>query len=123
MSDALAIVRGEVDQIRSHARAHRQFASALERYRGVLKQLDALDARFAPDEVAAVRARVLVGIAACEGELGVDREIVLSKLAAAAAMALRAGSAEMVALVHANLGLQLLRSGDHVSARRELDAA
>jgi tetratricopeptide (TPR) repeat protein len=123
MSDALAAVRAEVDEIRSHARAHRQFSSTLSRYQDALARLDALEGRAAAAEVAAVRARVLVGIAACEGELGVDRELVLAKLAAAAAMALRAGSAEMVALVHANLGLQLLRSGDHDGARRELDAA
>ncbi|MFE5336343.1 CHAT domain-containing protein [Isoptericola sp. NPDC056573] len=123
MSDALATVRAEVDEIRSHARAHRQFSSTLGRYEAALVRLDRLEGESTAAEVAAVRARVLVGIAACEGELGADREVVLAKLAAAAAMALRAGSAEMVALVHANLGLQLLRSGDHDGARIELDAA
>lgn len=123
MSDALAAVRRDVAQIREHARAHRQFGGALDRYRGVLARLDALDADVATGEVAALRARVLVGIAACEGELGADRAVVLAKLAAAGAMALRAGSAEIVALVHASLGLQLLRSGDHDGARRELDTA
>lgn len=123
MSDALATVRAEVDEIRSHARAHRQFSGALSRYESVLVRLDALEDEATARDVAAVRARVLVGIAACEGELGADREVVLAKLAAAAAMALRAGSSEMVALVHANLGLQLLRSGDHDGARAELGAA
>jgi tetratricopeptide (TPR) repeat protein len=123
MSDALATVRAEVDEIRSHARAHRQFSSTLSRYEAVLVRLDALEAERTAAEVAAVRARVLVGIAACASELGADREVVLARLAAAAAMALRAGSTELVALVHASLGLQLLRSGDHDGARAELDAA
>ncbi|GAA1715399.1 CHAT domain-containing protein [Isoptericola hypogeus] len=123
MGHTYADLLAEVDATRSHTRTHRQFGRGLRRYRAVLAWLDDVDGSVPDGQVAALRARVLVGIAACEGELGSDLDVVLAKLTAAAAMALRAGSEELVGLVHANLGLQLLRAGDLDGARHELDAA
>lgn len=123
MDDGLAAVMAQVADARARARVNRHFGRAAQMYRTALRRLDALGDGVPRAEASAVRARALVGLAACSTELGAGQESVLDVLDEAARWARDANDDALVATVRGNRGLQLLRTGDLRSAKHELDAA
>ena len=118
----LDVVQGQIERARAHARNHRHFGRALRTYRAALRSLDALASSSNLDGIGMARARVLVGIATCEYERGTDRGSVLRTLDEAE-VETSTGDDAIVALVRSHRGLLLMRMGDLVGARAELDAA
>ena len=121
--DVLDVVQGQIERARADARNHRHFGRALRTYRAALRRLDALTEPAVVRSVARARARVLVGVATCEYERGTERESVLRLLDEAEALGTSAGDDGISALVRSHRGLLLMRMGDLVGARVELDAA
>ncbi|MDO8150629.1 CHAT domain-containing protein [Isoptericola sp. b408] len=124
MDGELASIRSEVEAAREQARSRRRFVRAARQYRAALQRLDGLGAaRAGADDVRAVRARALIGLASCETERGTEPSRTLALLDEAQRCASQGGDTAMVATVRGNRGLLLLRTGDVVAARREFDAA
>lgn len=123
MDNDLAPLAAAVEEARRLARDTRNFDLARRRYQSALEQLAVVEVRLGSGSVATLQARAIVGMASCDVELGADALAVLPRLDVAESSATAAGDPNAVAVVRGFRGLILLRAGDVVRARPELDAA
>ncbi|NUR07632.1 MAG: tetratricopeptide repeat protein, partial [Nocardioidaceae bacterium] len=113
------VVDAEVEAARSEAR-HGRPAEAVARYRSLLARLPSSGDGA---ELGVRRARALIGLAAAEYELSGDLSGAKATLRDAERIAVDAAAVDLVAPIHGQLALLLLRAGREGEALRAFDRA